>query len=135
VLDSARDAHSESIVSNPVHPAGLRGREQSWRISWKAAGGNAVHPAGLRGRRQSWRRSWKVVDHTGVKVAVSVQVDEAAADVVVLRVADKTVAEQVPPWIEARRGKGASPVTDADRGAFTRALQESVAAALGREPA
>jgi hypothetical protein len=54
-------------------------------------------------RERRWERSWKLLDHTGVAIKVSIEVDEPTDPEVAVRVANVVVAKGVPPWIEHRR--------------------------------
>ena len=70
------------------------------------------HPLHLVVLRQppsrTWARNWTLGDNTGTMRKVSVEVNEAADDVVVASVDGTTVAREVPPWISDR----ATPISD-----------------------
>jgi hypothetical protein len=82
-----------------------------------------------------WARAWKLVDHLGVVHQVSIEVEEDAQAVVVLRVDNDLIGRSVPPWIERRQAvSAATPGEDAAaRTAFNQALARSVQAFLSRE--
>lgn len=64
------------------------------------------------GRR--YERGWKLVDHTGVRLLVAVQVLEADDITIRVRAGSDVVAEGVPPWIERRR-RGLEVSAEVDR--------------------
>jgi hypothetical protein len=53
------------------------------------------------GRR--WEMSWKLASPEGIRVRISLMVEEADDSVVLVRLGDEVVASGTPPWIEARR--------------------------------
>jgi hypothetical protein len=57
---------------------------------------------------RTWARNWTLGDHTGTMRKVSVEVDEAADNLVVASVDGSPVAREVPPWISDR----ATPISD-----------------------
>ncbi|HEX4755674.1 MAG TPA: hypothetical protein VH661_07970 [Candidatus Dormibacteraeota bacterium] len=54
------------------------------------------------GSRQ-WGMSWKLASPSGVRVRISLGVEEADDSIVLVRLDDSVVATGTPPWIEARR--------------------------------
>ena len=68
-------------------------------------------PAGG-GRR--WEMSWKLGSPAGIRVRVSLMVEEADDSIVLVRLGDEVVASGTPPWIEARR-RGEQLTEDEDR--------------------
>jgi hypothetical protein len=69
-----------------------------------------------RERARVWERTWAVADHTGHRVAVTLQVEEASDTELVVRVGRNVVTRVVPPWIEARlSGEEVSHETDSAR--------------------
>jgi hypothetical protein len=60
-----------------------------------------------------WERAWKIVNHTGVKIKVAVDVDESKDYVVRLRVGQKTVNQVIPPWVgHHEKREWTDPATD-----------------------
>jgi hypothetical protein len=57
---------------------------------------------------RTWARNWTLGDHTGTMRKVSVEVNEAAHNVVVASVDGSPVVREVPPWISDR----ATPISD-----------------------
>ena len=57
---------------------------------------------------RTWARNWTLGDHTGTMPKVSVEVNEAADNVVVASVDGSPVVREVPPWISDR----ATPISD-----------------------
>jgi hypothetical protein len=54
------------------------------------------------GTRQ-WGMSWKLASPSGVRLRISLSVEEADDSIVLVRLDDSVVATGTPPWIEARR--------------------------------
>jgi hypothetical protein len=54
------------------------------------------------GARQ-WGMSWKLASPSGVRLRISLSVEEADDSIVLVRLDDSVVATGTPPWIEARR--------------------------------
>jgi hypothetical protein len=88
-----------------------------------------------RERGRVWERTWAAADHTGYRYDVTLQVEEAHATELVVRVGRNVVARVVPPWIEARQsGEDVSHETDmARRQDFYESLRHQIAAAVARE--
>lgn len=88
-----------------------------------------------RERVRVWERTWAVADHTGHRVAVTLQVEEAHDTELVVRVGRNIVTRVVPPWIEARlAGEEVSPETDtARRQDFYESLRHVIIDAVERE--
>jgi len=82
------------------------------------------------GRR--YERGWKLVDHTGLRMVVSVFVVESDDITIRVRVGSGVVAEGVPPWVERhRRGIQVSDETDrSQRALFYAFLQKHIVAAV-----
>ena len=53
------------------------------------------------GRR--WEMSWKLASPTGIRLRISLMVEEGDDSVVLVRLGDEVLASGTPPWIEARR--------------------------------
>jgi len=85
-----------------------------------------------RERLRAWERTWALADHTGHRLAVTLQVEEEHSTELVVRVQRNAVARVVPPWIEARlAGEEVTPELDAARRReFYEHLQSTIAAAL-----
>jgi len=71
-------------------------------------------------RRLTFRRTWTVADHTGVRLRVSVQVEDTDDSHVLVRVNGAPVASGVPPWISDRVAGDADTTAreEADRAAY-----------------
>ena len=54
----------------------------------------------LHGGGHYWERSWKLISHLGVAVKVTLEVNEATDELVVIRVGGATVMRSIPPWVE-----------------------------------
>jgi hypothetical protein len=50
-----------------------------------------------------WEMTWKLASPTGVRVRVSLRVEEKDDSVVLVRLGDNVLASGTPPWIESRR--------------------------------
>src|SRR5579864_869875 len=114
LLDHRRPGDVARLVSVPVHLVFV-GRE----------------------RLRAWERTWALADHTGHRLAVTLQVEEGSDTELVVRVQRNVVARSVPPWIEARlAGEEVPPEVDsARRREFYEHLQRTIAAALDRAEA
>ena len=53
------------------------------------------------GRR--WEMGWKLASPVGVRLRISLMVDETDDATIHVRVGDEVIASGTPPWIEARR--------------------------------
>jgi hypothetical protein len=114
LLDHRRPGDVARLVSVPVHLVFV-GRE----------------------RLRAWERTWALADHTGHRLAVTLQVEEDQSTELVVRVQRNAVARVVPPWIEARlSGEEVPPDVDAARRReFYEFLQHAIADALDRAEA
>jgi hypothetical protein len=88
-----------------------------------------------RERARVWERTWAIADHTGHRVAVTLQVEEAADTELVVRVGRNVATRVVPPWIEARLcGEVVSPETDnARRQDFYESLRQLIVVEVEHE--
>jgi len=86
-------------------------------------------------RMRRWERSWKLVDHTGVAIKVSIEVDEPTDPEVSVRVANNVVAKGVPPWIEHRRRNEEvpEPLDASERQQFYEFLVQHITEGVRRE--
>jgi hypothetical protein len=50
-----------------------------------------------------WEMSWKLASPSGIRMRVSLRVEEKDDSLVLVRVGDEVLASGTPPWIEARR--------------------------------
>jgi hypothetical protein len=67
------------------------------------------------GARQ-WSMSWKLASPSGVRLRISLSVEEDDDSIVLVRLDDRVVATGTPPWIEARRrGETLSKPADAEQ--------------------
>jgi hypothetical protein len=67
------------------------------------------------GARQ-WEMSWKLASPAGVRLRISLIVEEADDSIVLVRLDRSVVASGTPPWIEARRrGQELSKQADAEQ--------------------
>jgi hypothetical protein len=89
-----------------------------------------IHNDHATGRR--YERSWKLVDHTGLRISVSVFINEADDATVRVKVGSAVVAEGVPPWIERRRRdlQVSAEVDRTQRTLFYAFLQKHILAAV-----
>jgi hypothetical protein len=70
---------------------------------------------GVSGSRQ-WDMSWKLASPAGVRLRISLIVEEADDSIVLVRLDNAVVASGTPPWIESRRrGQVLSDAEDADQ--------------------
>jgi hypothetical protein len=86
----------------------------------------------LDGALRRWRVAWSLNDRPGVTCGVSVEVDESADTVAIVRVGSHVI-QGVPPWIERRlAGEIASADEDEEeRRAFREAIRRSVQLVIG----
>jgi hypothetical protein len=61
-----------------------------------------------------WEMSWKLASSSGIRMRITLMVEEKDDSVVLVRLGDNVLASGVPPWIEARR-LGAQVTEDEDR--------------------
>jgi len=61
-----------------------------------------------------WEMSWKLASPSGVRMRITLMVEEKDDSVVFVRMGDNVLASGVPPWIEARRS-GQTLTEDEDR--------------------
>ncbi len=67
------------------------------------------------GSRQ-WDMSWKLASPAGVRLRISLVVEEADDSIVLVRLDNTVVASGIPPWIESRRrGHALSAADDAEQ--------------------
>jgi hypothetical protein len=93
----------------------------------------ALVTGGGRTSARRWERNWKVVSHTGIAERVTLQVLEDEPTELVVRVGQKIVAHEVPPWI-AERAAGGAPDGVGDDGlrrTFYVRLHNAISSALG----
>jgi hypothetical protein len=70
------------------------------------------HPDGTR----AWEMGWKVASPVGVRLRISLMVEEGDDSIILVRLGDEVVASGIPPWIEARRrGEQLSGEDDAEQ--------------------
>ena len=50
-----------------------------------------------------WQMSWKLASPSGIRLRITIMVEEKDDSVVLVRLGDEVLASGVPPWIEARR--------------------------------
>lgn len=86
-------------------------------------------------RVRAWERAWKLVTHTGISRRVSLMVEEARDDEVVVKIGANVVDRLVPPWI-AERGR-AEPVDAAteerEREEFNQRVLDAIERGVLRE--
>jgi hypothetical protein len=61
-----------------------------------------------------WEMSWKLASPSGIRLRITLMVEEKDDSVVLVRLGDEVLASGVPPWIEARR-LGKQVTEDEDR--------------------
>lgn len=77
---------------------------------------NEVAVARDEGGARRWEMSWKLASPAGVRVRISLAVEETDDSIVLVRLGDEVVASGTPPWIEARRrGERLSDEEDAEQ--------------------
>ena len=86
-------------------------------------------------RTRAWERAWKLLTHTGLSVRVSLMVEEAVDDEVIVKVGPSVAARLTPPWITHR--KQAEQV-DADqdsreRAAFNQQMMRAIEQEVARQ--
>lgn len=81
---------------------------------------------------QIWARTWKIVDATGTRLRIEVTIEEANDTIPIVRVANRIVFQQVPPWIENRStGAHPTPLQDfAERRSFYQDIVKAISDAL-----
>jgi hypothetical protein len=63
-----------------------------------------------------WEMTWKLASPTGIRMRISLRVEEKDDSVVLVRLGDEVLASGTPPWIEARRlGKKVSEEEDREQ--------------------
>jgi hypothetical protein len=63
-----------------------------------------------------WEMTWKLASSTGIRLRISLRVEERDDSVVLVRLGDEVLASGTPPWIEARRlGKKVSEDEDREQ--------------------
>ena len=68
------------------------------------------------GGARAWEMSWKLASPSGIRVRISLMVEESDDSIVHVRLGDDLVASGMPPWIEARRrGEQLSDEQDAEQ--------------------
>ena len=82
-------------------------------------------------RSRAWERAWKLLTHAGVNVRVSLIVEEAADDEVIVKVGTTVAARLVPPWITHR--KNGEHIDDEQDSRERAQFNEQVLQAIGRE--
>jgi hypothetical protein len=82
---------------------------------------------------RAWGMGWKLASPGGVRVRISLMVEEADDSIVLVRLGDEVIASGTPPWIEARRrGEHLSEEVDAEqRRQFYAFIGDFLAEALG----
>jgi hypothetical protein len=53
--------------------------------------------------KRYWQMTWKLASHTGIRMSISLRVEEQDDSIVIVSVNDEVLASGTPPWIEARR--------------------------------
>ena len=61
-----------------------------------------------------WEMSWKLASPAGIRLRITLMVEEKDDSVVLVRLGDEVLASGIPPWIEARR-MGRQLTEDEDR--------------------
>jgi hypothetical protein len=79
-----------------------------------------------------WDMTWKLASPAGVRLRISLRVEETDDSIVLVRVGDDVVASGTPPWIEARRlGQHVTEEEDRERRRhFYTFLEEFLAEAI-----
>ncbi|MDQ6856721.1 MAG: hypothetical protein M3Z57_06565 [Candidatus Dormibacteraeota bacterium] len=79
-----------------------------------------------------WEMSWKLASPSGIRVRITLMVEEKDDAVVLVRLGDEVLASGVPPWIEARRlGKHVTEDEDREqRRSFYAFLEEYLTEAI-----
>ncbi len=66
--------------------------------------------------RRCWEMSWKLASPSGIRLRITLMVEEQDDAVVLVRLGNEVLASGVPPWIEARRlGKQVSEDEDREQ--------------------
>ncbi len=79
-----------------------------------------------------WEMSWKLASPSGIRLRITLMVEEQDDSVVLVRLGDEVLASGVPPWIEARRlGKQVTEEEDREqRRSFYAFLEEYLTEAI-----
>jgi hypothetical protein len=79
-----------------------------------------------------WEMSWKLASQSGIRLRISLMVEEKDDSVVLVRLGDEVLASGTPPWIEARRlGRQVSEDEDREqRRSFYAFLEEYLTEAI-----
>ena len=81
-----------------------------------------------------WDMSWKLASPSGIRMRISLTVEEKDDSMVLVRLGDDVLASGVPPWIEARRA-GRTLTEDEDvaqRRSFYAFLEQYLTEAINR---
>jgi hypothetical protein len=52
---------------------------------------------------RGWQMSWKLASSGGIRVRISLMVEERDDSILLVRLGDEVIASGTPPWIESRR--------------------------------
>ena len=65
---------------------------------------------------RSWEMSWKLASPSGIRLRITLMVEEKDDSVILVKLGNDVLASGVPPWIEARRlGKKLSEDEDREQ--------------------
>jgi hypothetical protein len=91
---------------------------------------------GGRNAERRWEQNWKILSHTGFRHRVTVQVLEVAPVEIAIRVGQRLLVRETPPWIGYHlRGEDVEGDVDAvARTAFYVRLHQAISKALAEDP-
>jgi hypothetical protein len=81
---------------------------------------------------RSWQMSWKLASPSGIRLRITLTVEEKDDALLLVRLGDQVLASGVPPWIEARRlGRHLTEEEDREqRSGFYAFLEEYLTTAI-----